>query len=144
NKMIGRNVFNSAGEKVGEVESALIDQDGKVRYVIVGVGGFLGLGERDVALRWDQITMADNDQKIVVNVTKEQLTALPAHRYPDASSKGKVYAYDEDLKTNAYLTNDAGTAIAPGSAVDTKKLIGRNIKNAAGDTVGEIESVLVD
>ena len=61
NKMIGRTVFNSAGEKVGEVESALIDQDGKVRYVIVGVGGFLGLGERDVALRWDQLTMADKD-----------------------------------------------------------------------------------
>jgi sporulation protein YlmC with PRC-barrel domain len=144
NKMIGRNVFNSAGEKVGEVESALIDQDGKVRYVIVGVGGFLGLGERDVALRWDQLTMADNDQKIVVNMTKEQLTALPAHRFADASSKGKVYAYDEDLKTNAYLSNDAGTAMAPSSAVDTKKLIGRNIKNPAGDTVGEIESVLVD
>ena len=143
-KMIGRTVFNSAGEKIGEVESALIDQDGKVRYVIVGVGGFLGLGQRDVALRWDQLTMADNDQKIVVNMTKEQLSALPAHRFADASSKGKVYAYDEDLKTNAYLTNDAGVAMAPNSAVDTKKLIGRKIKNAAGDTVGEIESVLVD
>jgi len=144
NKMIGRNVYNSAGDKVGEVESALIDQDGKVRYVIVGVGGFLGLGERDVALRWDQLTLADNDQKIVVNMTKDQLSALPAHRFADASSKGKIYAYDEDLKTNAYLSTDAGVAMAPGSAVDTKKLIGRNIKNAAGDTVGEIESVLVD
>jgi sporulation protein YlmC with PRC-barrel domain len=144
NKMIGRNVYNSVGDKVGEVESALIDQDGKVRYVIVGVGGFLGLGERDVALRWDQLTLADNDQKIVVNMTKDQLSALPAHRFADASSKGKIYAYDEDLKTNAYLSTDAGVAMAPGSAVDTKKLIGRNIKNAAGDTVGEIESVLVD
>ncbi len=64
NKMIGRSVVNSAGEKIGEVESALIDQDGKVRYVIVGVGGFLGLGERDVALRWDQLTLVDNDQKM--------------------------------------------------------------------------------
>src|SRR4029077_9929363 len=123
---------------------ALIDGDGKVRYVIVRVGGFLGLGERDVALRWDQLTMADNDQKIVVNMTKEQLNALPAHRFADASSKGKVYAYDEDLKTNPYLSNDTGVAMAPSSAVDTKKLIGRNIKNPAGDTVGEIESVLVD
>src|SRR4051812_17980058 len=144
NKMIGRDVYNSAGDKVGEVESALIDNDGKVRYVIVGVGGFLGLGERDVALRWDQLTMADNDQKIVVNMTKEELKALPAHRFADASSKGKVYAYDEDLKTNAYLGTDTGAAMAPGGAVDTKKLLGRNIKNAAGDTVGEIESVLVD
>jgi len=144
NKMIGRDVYNSAGDKVGEVESALIDSDGKVRYVIVGVGGFLGLGERDVALRWDQLTMADNDQKIVVNMTKEELKALPAHRFADASSKGKVYAYDEDLKTNAYLGTDTGAAMAPGGAVDTKKLLGRNIKNAAGDTVGEIESVLVD
>ena len=130
NKMIGRSVVNSTGDKIGEVESALIDQDGKVRYVIVGVGGFLGMGERDVALRWDQLTMADNDQKIVVNMTKEQLSALPAHRFADASSKGKVYAYDEDLKTNAYLTNDAGVTMAASGSVDTKKLIGRNIKNA--------------
>lgn len=144
NKMIGRTVVNTAGEKVGEVESALIDGDGKVRYVIVGVGGFLGLGERDVALRWDQLTMADNDQKIVVNVTKEQLAALPAHRFADASSKGKVYAYDEDLTTNPYLANDAGVTMATSGSVDTKKLIGRNIKNPAGDTVGEIQSVLVD
>ena len=144
NKMIGRRCLNTAGDKVGDVESALIDKDGKVRYVIVGVGGFLGLGQRDVALRWDQLTMDGNDQKIVVDMTKEQLKALPAHRFADASSKGKVYAYDEDLKTNAYLSNDSGTAMAPGSAVDTKKLIGRNIKNTAGDTVGEIESVLVD
>ena len=144
NKMIGRSVVNSAGEKIGEVESALIDQDGKVRYVIVGVGGFLGLGERDVALRWDQLTLADNDQKIVVNMTKEQLSALPAHRFADASSNGKVYAYDEDLKTNAYLANDAGVTMAANGSVDTKKIIGRNIKNAADETVGEIESVLVD
>jgi len=55
NKMIGRNVYNSAGDKVGEVESALIDQDGKVRYVIVGVGGFLGLGEHLVAVPYEKL-----------------------------------------------------------------------------------------
>ena len=129
NKMIGRTVVNTAGEKVGEVESALID--GAARFATSSWESVdLGLGERDVAFRWDQLTMADNDQQIVVNMTKEQLAALPAHRFADASSKGKVYAYDEDLKTNAYLANDTGVAMTTNSSVDTKKLIGRNIKNA--------------
>jgi hypothetical protein len=44
-KMIGRTVFNPSNEKVGDVESVLIDKDGRVRYVVIGVGGFLGMGE---------------------------------------------------------------------------------------------------
>jgi sporulation protein YlmC with PRC-barrel domain len=147
-KMIGRTVVNSRNEKVGDVDSVLIDRDGRVRYVIVGVGGFLGIGEKDVAVRWDQLSFADNDQKIIVNMTKDQLSALPLHRFSDPSGKGKVYAYDDDLKANPYLANNAGTTMATtGSAtnsIDTRKLIGRNIKNAGNDNVGQIDSVLVD
>ena len=100
------------------------------------------MGEKDVAVRWDELSFTDGD-KIVINATKEQLAALPAHRFSDPSWKGKVYAYDDDLKANPYLTDRAGATMA-GTAVDTKKLIGRNIRNANQDTVGEIDSVLID
>ena len=149
-KMIGRTVVNSNNEKVGDVESVLIDSDGRARYVVVGVGGFLGVGERDVAIRWDALSFADNTDKVIVNATKDQLSALPAHRFPDPSWKGKVYAYDNDLRDNPYLRDSAETTMAPtGSApatnaVDTRKLIGRNIKNGSNDEVGAINSVLID
>ena len=146
-KMIGRTVVNPSNEKVGDVESVLIDKDGHARYVVIGVGGFLGIGEKDVAVRWDELLFADNNEKIVINATKEQLAALPARRFLDSSWKGKVYAYDDDLKTNRYLADNAGTAMAAATAanaVDTHKLIGRNITNGSNDTVGEIDSVLID
>src|SRR5262249_12076303 len=141
-KMIGREVVDSAGKKIGKVESALIGQDGKVRYVIVGVGGFLGIGERDVALRWDQLSFAGNSQKIVVNMTKDELAALPPRRFAEPAQRGKVYAYDEDVKTNAYLaegtqpatTQAAAAATTPG-AVDMKKLIGKSLTTPSNDNV---------
>jgi sporulation protein YlmC with PRC-barrel domain len=149
-KMIGRTIVNTNNEKVGDVESVLIDKDGRVRYVVIGVGGFLGVGERDVAIRWDALSFADNTDKVIVNATKDQLSALPAHRFPDPSWKGKVYAYDDDLRDNPYLRDSAETAMATtGSApatnaVDTRKLIGRNIKNGSNDEVGAINSVLIE
>ena len=48
NKLIGRNIKNAQDETIGEVDSVYIDKDGKVDSVIVGVGGFLGMGEREV------------------------------------------------------------------------------------------------
>jgi hypothetical protein len=50
-KLIGRNVKNPQDETVGEIESVYISADGKVDSVILGVGGFLGMGERHVHAR---------------------------------------------------------------------------------------------
>jgi hypothetical protein len=50
-KLIGRNVKNPQDETVGEIESVYINADGKVDSVILGVGGFLGMGERHVHAR---------------------------------------------------------------------------------------------
>jgi sporulation protein YlmC with PRC-barrel domain len=149
-RMIGRTVVNASNEKVGEIDSVLIDSDGRARYVVVGVGGFLGVGERDVAIRWDALSFANNNEKVIVNATKDQLSALPAHRFPDPSWKGKVYAYGDDLRNNPYLrdsseTTMATTGSAPAtSAVDARKLIGRNIRNGSNDEVGAINSVLIE
>src|SRR5512147_347579 len=57
-KLIGRNIVNTDGDTVGKIDSVVIDQGGKVRYVIVGVGGFLGIGKKDVALAWDELTIS--------------------------------------------------------------------------------------
>jgi len=49
-KLIGRNIVNTNEDTVGEIDSIVIDQSGKVRYVIVGVGGFLGICKKEVAM----------------------------------------------------------------------------------------------
>ncbi|WP_243369332.1 PRC-barrel domain-containing protein [Microvirga solisilvae] len=54
-KLEGLNVYNQNNEKIGDISEMLVDQSGKIQAVVVGVGGFLGIGERDVALPFDQV-----------------------------------------------------------------------------------------
>lgn len=77
--------MNEANETVGDVNDVLITSDGKIAGVIVGVGGFLGMGEKNVALAFDQLSFArDNDNDLVVTTmaTKESLQAAPAYEMP--------------------------------------------------------------
>ena len=54
-KLDGVNVYNNANEKIGDISDVLFDQSGRVEAIVIGVGGFLGLGERNVAVPYDQI-----------------------------------------------------------------------------------------
>lgn len=54
-KLVGLNVYNENNEKLGDINEILVDNSGKISAVIVGVGGFLGVGEQDVAVNFDQL-----------------------------------------------------------------------------------------
>jgi len=58
-KLIGLNVYNDSSEKIGDISELIVDRDGKLEAVVVGVGGFLGLGEHDVAIPYSQISWVD-------------------------------------------------------------------------------------
>ena len=53
--MVGLNVYNDENEKIGSIAELIVDRSGKLDAVVVGAGGFLGLGERDVAIPYGQI-----------------------------------------------------------------------------------------
>jgi len=57
-KLIGVNVYNVQNEKLGDISDILLDQSGKVSGVVIGVGGFLGLGERDIVVGLDKLSFA--------------------------------------------------------------------------------------
>lgn len=111
-KLIGETVYNGTGddaENIGDVNDLVIDADGNVQAVVVGVGGFLGLGEKNVALEFDAIEWAekDGDRWIVVNSTADALKALPDFDR-SAYDMAPAVAMDE----TAPATNDT-TAMAP-------------------------------
>lgn len=54
-KLKGVNVYNNANEKIGDINEVLIDSSGKIDGVVIGVGGFLGMGEHDVAVPFDSL-----------------------------------------------------------------------------------------
>lgn len=85
--LIGAEVKTMGGDEVGPVEDLIIGQDGQITAIVVGVGGFLGLGERKVAIGWDDVTKsvaadADDldmwdDMELRINATRESLSAAP-------------------------------------------------------------------
>lgn len=58
-KLIGVNVYNDSNEKLGSIDELITDKQGKIDKVIVGVGGFLGVGQHDIAVNWDQLKFTD-------------------------------------------------------------------------------------
>ena len=54
-KLMGLDVYNEANEKLGDVNELILDRDGKVSAVVIGVGGFLGMGEHDIAVTMDKL-----------------------------------------------------------------------------------------
>lgn len=91
-KLIGRNIKNANNDTVGEIKSVFLDKDGKVQTVIVGVGGFLGMGEREVALAWSDLQVSNNGEQVMVNMTKDQLKGLPEYKYRDPKYRGTVFS----------------------------------------------------
>jgi sporulation protein YlmC with PRC-barrel domain len=82
-QILGEKVYNGTGddaENIGNVNDIVVANDGQAQSLIIGVGGFLGLGQKSVAFDYDKAQWAtkDNDRWLVVQGSKEELTALPA------------------------------------------------------------------
>ena len=58
-KLMGLDVYNEANEKLGDINELILDKNGKVNAVVIGVGGFLGMGEHDIAISMDKIKFVE-------------------------------------------------------------------------------------
>lgn len=58
-KLMGLNVYNEANEKLGDINELLIDKSGKINAVVIGIGGFLGMGEHDIAVSMDKLKFVE-------------------------------------------------------------------------------------
>ena len=75
------DVYDNAEDKIGVVTDLIVDNSGNVTTAIVGVGGFLGVGKKDVAVPFKDLKVVSRDGKdwLVLNQTKEDLKAAPAY-----------------------------------------------------------------
>jgi len=79
-----QNVYDPQDNKIGEIMDVLVDHDGKATALIIGVGGFLGAGEKDVAVPFSavQITNKNNNKwYLVMNSTKDALKNAKGFKY---------------------------------------------------------------
>jgi sporulation protein YlmC with PRC-barrel domain len=96
-KMDGVDVYNQDNQKLGEIEDVLIDPSGRVTGVVLSVGGFLGIDEHEVLIPMDRLRFSSDTsrsttgsgrrsaqwypERATLNITKEQLQAMPRFRY---------------------------------------------------------------
>ena len=62
-KLIHLNVYNNNDEKIGDIKELMLDKQGKLDMVVIGVGGFLGMGEHDVAVKFSELKFTDEPVK---------------------------------------------------------------------------------
>ena len=79
---MGTTVYGANDTNLGEIGDVIVSQDGKVDAVIIDVGGFLGIGEKEVAVGMDNLAFmadADGDKYLYTTFTKEQMNAAAAY-----------------------------------------------------------------
>jgi sporulation protein YlmC with PRC-barrel domain len=83
-----QNVYDPSDAKIGEIPDVLLSKDGKVDAFIVSVGGFLGAGEKDVAVPFSAVRGAEKNGKwyLTMNSTKDALKAAHGYKYDRAKA----------------------------------------------------------
>jgi sporulation protein YlmC with PRC-barrel domain len=141
--LMGKTIYNDAGQKVGKVDDLIISPDAHVSYVIVGAGGFIGIGRHDVAIPITQIQ--DKAGKLVMSgATKDTIKDMPKFTYATDTAKRDAFvaAADKDIAKGkaavASLEKKAGAA-----AADAKTRIDADITALQSD-VKSAEAKLVE
>ncbi|MCO6389788.1 PRC-barrel domain containing protein [Aliihoeflea aestuarii] len=137
--IIGETVYNGVGddaENIGTINDIVLDTEGRADLIVVGVGGFLGLGQKDVALEYAEIEWAQRDDGsvwLVVPTTREQLEQQEAFDRDlyDPSDPASMAA------TGAAATAPAATDDAAAPADDAAATDGMAAAPATDDAAGD-------
>lgn len=174
--MIGKGVMNGeteTAEEIGEINDVILGRDGSVQAVVIGVGGFLGIGEKEVALEFDRLSFmskTDGEFDVTSDVTREELENAAAYERPDyvpnwmsmssvREEMGKisdgVKSTYETVQTEAIdpakkrIDQALNSWTAEKTAVDTatissEALVGADVHTSQDSNIGEISQVLMN
>jgi hypothetical protein len=149
-------------DDIGEVNDVILGRDGQVKAVIIGVGGFIGIGEKDVAVEMSSIKMVNekddaDDFFLVVNTNKESLTELEAFSRTSMTEQDTemAEARDDYSATDPMMDGDREMLMAPDIVRDgygvanaeeltTEDLTGARLYGANDEDIGEINSLIVN
>jgi sporulation protein YlmC with PRC-barrel domain len=163
--LIGQSVY-SGEDSIGEVSDIIMNDDGETRAALIDVGGFLGVGEKSVALPFEDIQISENAEDGVTMVTvamsREQLEQLPAVELPqDTAAAEQAPAMDTTTTMPAQPADQTAEAPAAGEIVtgsvnsevtyelarqdiSAENLIGTTVYGSDDSSIGEISDVVFD
>lgn len=150
-KIMGAAVYNSAAddaEKIGDVKDIVLTKDGKAQFIIIGVGGFLGIGEKNVAYDFSKAEWAEKNGSrwLVAKTTKEDLKAQPnfdTKAYDRVAAAPGVPAAAATDKTATAAIDKSTLSELPVDKISAQNLIGTTVYGADDAKVGEISDVVL-
>jgi sporulation protein YlmC with PRC-barrel domain len=90
-KVIGTNVKDRSGQKIGEIEDVVLDKESNnIMFAVVSFGGFLGAGEKYHPIPWSVLDYDESESAYTVPYTKDQLKAAPAGSVSELVREGGV------------------------------------------------------
>lgn len=141
-KLIGKKVINAQGDNLGDIDDLMINADNqRVYYAVLTAGGFLGIGDKQLAVPVSRFRTGRDDQ-LVLDVDKQRLQQAPSFE------RKQRPAFDDNYRRGVdrfYFT--AGTHWqAPQGArlLSARDLVGANVNDRAAHHAGEIEDVVVN
>ena len=151
-KLIGKNVVDANGDTVGEIDSVLVDAKGKVKGVVMDVSGWLQ-SEKLISVPWTDLAVTE-DGVISTPLMKDDAKAAADFKYADDSRRRKVLTEEGEVYADADETNVTtasggdgnliGTPIKnPDGSVNASQLVGLNVQDNEGDTIGEVGEVVI-
>jgi hypothetical protein len=106
--MIGLNVYNDTNEKLGSISDLLLAKDGKINAAVIGVGGFLGVGERLVAVSFDKLKFVDTPVPSTSASTTTTTTTPAGSGTPSETTTGAATTpATTNTKTNPWYPDHA-------------------------------------
>ena len=154
-------------DNVGDVNDVVMGQDGQAEAVVIGVGGFLGIGEKNVAVDFDKLSWVDRDGErwLMISATREELEAAPSFDTASVENNGQrqdrmasdeqmdqtdrqdnMAATDDrnavDRETTAAVNRDGWTATQQGE-MSAENLLGTSVYGANDEDLGEIGDVIL-
>lgn len=108
-KVIGTDVNDPSGKKIGKVEDVVLDkQSNNIMFAVVGFGGFLGMSEKYHPIPWESLDYDEDDSAYVVNFTRQQLESAPTGSIEELTAEDGLRFRDrsfEYYKTPRYWDN---------------------------------------
>jgi sporulation protein YlmC with PRC-barrel domain len=166
--IIGESVYNGSGddaENIGKVSDVVLDKDGQAKSVIIGVGGFLGVGTKNVAYDYNKLQWAEKngDRWLIAQTTKDELTAQPdfdTKAYAPAQAQAPAATTTTDATAPAASTDTAQSNTAQSNTTTAQtepvkraegnlasNIIGENVYNGTGDdaqNIGDVSDIVLD
>ena len=158
--LIGRDVYDTQGDKIGEIDGIVVDQKGNAKSMIVDVSSWLQ-SEKLITISFQDLQTNSDGELVSPKLTKEQAESIAAYRYQDESYRGQMvtesgqrYNNTPGVGTNSNSATSSSTVpptalrnetvTNPDGSMNMSRLIGLDVRNAQNEDIGDISEVILD